>query len=147
MAETKTENKGYCIICRKENKTLSDEHVIPDSIGGYYHIYTVCKECNSKLGDNVDIKLLNHTLIELHRFSRRMKGKKGNIPNPFNVKSVTDTGQRVRVEDKNGILTPYLLPDIKSNAEGTHIQITLDKRDEKEIEKIISKKLKKQGVF
>lgn len=75
MAKTEIENMGYCIICRRNNVSLSDEHVIPDSIGGYYHIHTVCKECNSKLGDNVDVKLLNHTLIKLHRFSKRMRGK------------------------------------------------------------------------
>ena len=146
MAKTEIENMGYCIICRRNNVSLSDEHVIPDSIGGYYHIHTVCKECNSKLGDNVDVKLLNHTLIKLHRFSKRMRGKTGYIPNPFDVKSTTDTGQAVRVEDKNGVLTPFLLPDIKSNADGSHIQITLDRRAEEDIEKIIAKKLKKQGI-
>lgn len=146
MAETKMENTGYCIICRKDNLPLSDEHVIPDSIGGYYHIYTVCKGCNSKLGDNVDIKLLNHTLIQLHRFSKRMKGKTGHIPNPFDVKSTTDAGQSVRVEDKDGVLTPYLLPDIRESVDGTNIQISLDKRDENKIEDIISKKLRKKGI-
>ena len=46
--------KGYCIICHQDNQELSDEHVIPEAIGGYYHIYNVCKDCNSKLGDHVD---------------------------------------------------------------------------------------------
>ena len=31
--------KGYCIICHQDNQELSDEHVIPEAIGGYYHIY------------------------------------------------------------------------------------------------------------
>lgn len=50
--------KGYCIICHQDNQELSDEHVIPEAIGGYYHIYNVCKDCNSKLGDHVDNLLL-----------------------------------------------------------------------------------------
>ena len=29
--------KGYCIICHQDNQELSDEHVIPEAIGGYYH--------------------------------------------------------------------------------------------------------------
>ena len=41
--------KGHCIICHRDEQELSDEHVIPEAIGGYYHIYCVCKECNSKL--------------------------------------------------------------------------------------------------
>ena len=146
MDKIKIGSTGYCIICRKNNTLLSDEHVIPDAIGGHYHIYNVCKKCNSILGDNIDIKLLNHILIKLHRFANRMKGKTGSVPNPFDVKSATDIGQKVRVEDNNGVLTPFLLPDVKSNSDGTHIQITLDKRDEKDIEQIIAKKLKKHGL-
>lgn len=30
---------GHCIICHRDGVDLSDEHVIPDAIGGYYHIY------------------------------------------------------------------------------------------------------------
>lgn len=30
--------KGFCIICRKDEQEISDEHVIPEAIGGYYHI-------------------------------------------------------------------------------------------------------------
>lgn len=32
--------KGFCIICRKDEQEMSDEHVIPEAIGGYYHIYS-----------------------------------------------------------------------------------------------------------
>ena len=57
--------KGYCIICHQDNQELSDEHVIPEAIGGYYHIYNVCKDCNSKLGDHVDKLLLTIGLSRL----------------------------------------------------------------------------------
>lgn len=57
-----------CIICREKKDNLSDEHVIPDSIQGYYHIYNVCYDCNLKMGKFVDPKITNHKFIELQRF-------------------------------------------------------------------------------
>jgi len=57
-----------CIICRKETNDFSDEHVIPDSLGGYYHIYSVCKTCNSDLGSNVDSDLVNHKFSDFQRY-------------------------------------------------------------------------------
>ena len=72
--------KGYCIICHQDNQELSDEHVIPEAIGGYYHIYNVCKDCNSKLGDHVDKLLLNHWFIKAARDEKGFKGYKGYIP-------------------------------------------------------------------
>lgn len=65
-----------CIICRKNRVEFSDEHVIPDSINGYYHIYTVCKTCNSKLGQYIDEPLTNHKFMEFQRNIRRIPGKK-----------------------------------------------------------------------
>ena len=66
-----------CIICRKEkeNKEFSDEHVIPDSLGGVYHIYNVCKECNSRLGDKIDIHLVNNIFSIIKREQLGIKGK------------------------------------------------------------------------
>jgi len=74
-----------CIICRteKDEKEFSDEHVIPDALGGYYHIYTVCKNCNSILGRKVDSKLTNHIFSKYQRSALNLKGKSGKIPNPF----------------------------------------------------------------
>ena len=55
-----TSKIGHCIICHRDNVEMSDEHVTPEAIGGYYHLYKVCKDCNSKLGDQVDAQLLKH---------------------------------------------------------------------------------------
>lgn len=35
--------KTHCIICHSDNVEASDEHVIPEALGGVYHIYNVCK--------------------------------------------------------------------------------------------------------
>ena len=43
---------------------LNDEHVIPDSLGGYYHIYNVCVVCNGNTGSLVDTHLTNHKFAE-----------------------------------------------------------------------------------
>lgn len=66
---------GHCIICHRDGVDLSDEHVIPDAIGGYYHIYNVCKKCNSNLGDHVDIHLLKQWMIIGARNNKRLVGK------------------------------------------------------------------------
>ena len=84
--------KGYCIICRNDNQDLSDEHVIPEAIGGYYHIYCVCKDCNSKLGKNVDKLLMDHWFIKAARYEKGLKGYSGKIPNPLIGEGILSTG-------------------------------------------------------
>lgn len=64
-----------CIICRLEKDNMSDEHVIPDSLGGYYHVHTVCRDCNSLLGTKVDTHLINNKFGELYRSRYNLKGK------------------------------------------------------------------------
>ena len=140
-------NKGHCIICHRDNVELSDEHVIPDSMGGYIHCYNVCKECNSRLGDHVDACLLNHYLIMGLRHVHKLKGKKGAIPNPLLGDAVLKTGEKVRVEEANGVLTPHILPSAPVISDDNRsFNIVLDKRDEKLIPSIVKKMYKKMGL-
>ncbi|SMD41420.1 HNH endonuclease [Bacillus sp. JKS001846] len=138
-----------CIICRKNRVEFSDEHVIPDSINGYYHIYTVCKPCNSKLGQNIDEPLTNHKFMEFQRYIMRIPGKKGIMPHPFDginyFKGDEDTKVKLQ-QDKMGKITPYILPDIPRNSLDNSFSITLDKKDEKNMDKIINKILQRNGI-
>lgn len=139
--------KGHCIICHQDDVELSDEHVIPDAIGGYIHCYRVCTECNSHLGDHVDAHLLNHYLIKGARYVHKLKGKKGAIPNPLTGDGVLNTGEKVRVEDVNGVSTPRILPQSPEIAEDKKSgKITVDVKDEKLIPAMQQKMLKKMGV-
>jgi hypothetical protein len=138
-----------CIICRKQKTDFSDEHVIPDSIGGYYHIYNVCVTCNSKLGNAVDSKLINHKFIEFQRHLLKLKGKKGNIPNPFSGihQMDGDFQQKVRLEYNNGVFEPYLIPNINDeNILDSGFSIIIDKRDENKIKQITEKILSRHGI-
>jgi len=138
---------GHCIICHRDNVVLSDEHIIPDSIGGYIHCYNVCKDCNSALGDHVDKHLINHFFIQGARHNHRLKGKKDAIPNPLLGDAVLETGEKVRVEEKNGIIIPRLLPSAPVIAEDNRsFHFALDKRDEKLIPSIVQRMYKKMGL-
>lgn len=147
--ELKLERKtvGHCIICHQDNVTLSDEHIIPDSMGGYIHCYNVCKDCNSKLGDHVDKHLLNHFFIQGARHNHRLKGKKDTIPNPLLGDAVLQTGEKVRVEEDNGVITPRILPSAPVISDDNRsFHIVLDKRDENLIPSISHKMFKKMGL-
>lgn len=128
---------------------FSDEHVIPDSINGYYHIYTVCKTCNSKLGQYIDEPLTNHKFMEFQRNIRRIPGKKGKVPNPLDgvhyFKDEEDIKVRLQ-EDKMGQITPYILPNIPRDSLNNSFSIMVDKKDEKNIDKIINKILQRSGI-
>ena len=63
-----------CIICWQPQCEFSDEHVIPEALGGYYHIRNVCKKCNSHLGSHVDAKTgksSHFSICPVHRESFR----------------------------------------------------------------------------
>jgi hypothetical protein len=143
-----------CIICRKNksNDEFNDEHVIQDSIGGYYHINSVCKKCNSNLGTDIDSTLTNHKFSEFQRFLLNIKGKKGTLPNPLKGihTSKDDPAQRIQLKaNKDGILTPYILPnipEIQSTAVGENFTIILDKKDENQLDKILDKIAKRNGI-
>lgn len=134
------EKKGKCIICREENVEMSDEHVFPEAIKGHYHVYNVCKVCNSKMGEHIDPLLTNHSLIEGYRFSHKMKGKKGELPNPFRGIGKMEDGRKCRLDLKDGHLVPYILPEFSEvNTETGNISFSIDASQEKEIDKIVEK--------
>lgn len=140
-----------CIICRKEKDEFSDEHVIPDSLKGYYHIYSVCKTCNSALGANVDSKLVNHSFIESLRYLLAIKGKSGSIPNPFAGTHTlkNDPEQKVTASfNEQGQLKLKFLPKISFpniNGKGS-FSISLDVEDFHLKDQIIGKILKRRGI-
>ena len=136
---------GHCIICHEDNVEVSDEHVIPKSIGGYYHIYSVCKVCNSKFGELVDNHLTNHFIMQSQRHVNKLIGNSGKIPNPLIGDGVMENGTKVRLEEnETGQIVPYMLPEIKTvDPDGKSFKIIVDKKDEKLINKI-TKKIKKR---
>lgn len=142
-----------CIICRKDTqeKDFSDEHVIPDSIGGVYHIYNVCKICNSYLGRNIDSKLVNHYFTSFMRFKENIKGKSGKIPNPFDGTHKLKNDDETKVKmilDKDGVPIPYLLPKVikKSSEDKIEIQLHLDSMDRHKQDEMLKKILKREGI-
>jgi hypothetical protein len=97
-----------CIFCLQE-RLPSDEHVIPESIGGRIRIKEVCRDCNSELSRLVDNPFANCSLIQLARFSHSLGGKRDIVPFPFGKVGTIETGQRVGL-DKN--FTPHVKRDL-----------------------------------
>lgn len=141
-----------CIICREDKDDMSVEHVIPESLGGHYHIFNVCTTCNSKMGDKVDSPLVNHKLTELYRFTQEIEGKKGNIPNPFSGTFIEEgnSGVKARVDtNKEGRLEVLYHPTIKLTEDAgvvQSIEISVDSKDEVKIDGILRKILKRKGI-
>lgn len=138
-----------CIICREERSSFSDEHVIPKALGGFYHVHNVCKFCNSRLGAEVDSKLVNHKFAEFQRMIDGLKGRSGQLPNPFSGRYIQqgDKNRSVKIRlNEKGQFVPYIIPDIchVTEEDGTRkISVEIDASDDlDEILKKISKRLK-----
>ena len=111
------ENKCKCIICGLY-KERSLEHIIPKALGNEsLKTYDVCKDCNSKLGDNVDSYLNNNFFIQIIRQALGIVGQSGKIPNPFKD-GVDESGQRMRVDQDH---KPHVVPHSKTEDNKLHI--------------------------
>jgi hypothetical protein len=75
---------GKCFAC-KETRLLTEEHIIPQSIGGRLTAFLYCEDCNSNFGRTLDAGMseaFGHiaTMLSI----KRERGK----PKPFEVQQV-----------------------------------------------------------
>lgn len=140
-----------CIICRQNEILFSDEHVIPDALGGYYHIKSICKKCNSHLGSKIDTKLVDNKFIQLLRLQHKTLGKSKKLPNPYSGNVTLSDNLRFQNRiDEDGHVYQYVLPTpplIKNlNDDKVEINFTLDEIDSPLSTQIIEKILKKNNL-
>ncbi|MFP1825758.1 HNH endonuclease [Lonsdalea quercina] len=149
-----------CIICLKEKESFSKEHVIPEVLGGVYIINSVCKACNSKLGNEVDIKIINEFASINFRNEHELKGKSGKLPSVFpgTFKNLLNENEKYRfTHGENGSITPTLIRgDVhieKDNTEENkfHVKMYFDEsmskeEVEKQAKKIIDKEMKRNNM-
>jgi HNH endonuclease len=100
-----------CIFCFPNplNTVLSREHVIPEAIGGSLVIDSVCKDCNDRLGSEVDTHLVDNFLIKMIRLGLRLEARDGRIPTPLINGRLVGTDEigsfRVPAGAEKGIVT------------------------------------------
>lgn len=131
-----------CIFCLN-NAEPSEEHVIPDSVGGRLTICEVCKECNSSLSKNIDGPFSNFWYIRLVRYALQIGGKRGKIPFPFDGVGSEKGGAKVVVSRD---LHPYILSDVTSTPDeqgNTNLRVTLDARDQNRASDVLQNRLRK----
>lgn len=134
-----------CIFCLQE-KLPSDEHVIPDSIGGTIHIKEVCHECNSDLSRLVDNPFANSYLIKLARFTHSLGGKRDIVPFPFGGIGTIDTGQNISLDRE---FIPHLRRDLnisKLPGGGLNVQFNADASDKIDFSVMLGKPLRKAVI-
>lgn len=138
-----------CIFCMedKNEKEFSDEHVFPYAIGGSLVIRTVCKECNSHLGDEVDCKMTENFIIKIVRLHYKIRNRDGNICHPFDNLVEENTERKVKycIDNKTGEpKAPYFISSGPSVIDDK-IWLELDYRDRDKAKGIIEKFCKRNG--
>lgn len=144
------DQKGRCIICHADDVELSDEHVFPDAIGGCYLIYTVCKKCNSFLGEAVDNPLTDHIIIKLFRENYKLAGKTGKIPSflldsEIQNKDNPEEKMKFYIDENNELKLKYL-PNTKEVIDengNTKFEVKVDYSDKDKLAKIQEKKIER----
>lgn len=129
-----------CIICQK-TKPLTDEHIIPEFLGGGLSVTNVCKKCNSDMGGGFEGRLSNNFIYKSFRYNHKINGK-SEAPFPLEG-SYTDikSGTRLRV-NRDQTLKSHPHCEIHEDDEGRiKVEFKVDVDDEGEIEKIIIRKL------
>jgi hypothetical protein len=71
-----------CILCI-EKRLLTEEHIIPNQLGGILWSRILCKDCNDYLGHSVEAKIKMDPTIRFAMNPSRM------TPPRFSIRSLT----------------------------------------------------------
>jgi len=131
----------FCIICKKPEE-LTDEHIIPEFLGGNLKIKRVCKPCNEKMGDTFEGRLANNVVFTLPNFINNISGKSV-VPNPLAGSKTTSTNEKVFVEFSENKFKVKNHPEVSIfKKDGKDVfSMNIDPSDLDKAEKIIEKKI------
>jgi hypothetical protein len=137
---------NLCIICLgdkpvTDDNPMTDEHIIPEFIGGGLIQKNVCKDCNSKMGGNFEGTVENSPFYTIPAFAHDIRGKKKAVSNPFSGVYEYANG-KFRIE-KNGDITAIPNIEITSIESGLNISLNVDAGDLNSAKERIKKQLKR----
>lgn len=127
-----------CIFCNSSIK-FSEEHIIPESIGGNVIINNVCIDCNSKFGSQVDIKLTKNKNIY---DSYTELSKVHNLNLEFSFRDAyfeMSNGQKIKAAKRSSKKKTLITKTTENN-------FVLDKDDDKFIIQYLRKKGKRKNL-
>ena len=131
--------KDICFCCCKSKK-LSEEHIIPQALGGKLVARIYCQSCNSEFGKGIDAELINSigflgTALNI----KRVRGKS----QPYDV-ALTKDGTKLTF---NGKEFKRKKPIVKIEKNGGKIKyVDVRARSESEVKKIFSNIKKKYDL-
>ena len=127
-----------CIICReiKNENLFSEEHIIPDSLGGTIKISEVCKKCNEEMGKKLDYHLTDFISNRIYRKKYKISGKKGKIPEIIKNHTYDSKGRKVEIKTDESNNFQLKLSPLKEFQDDNRLQMLFQDGDNK-IEKII----------
>lgn len=130
--------KKECIICReiKNENLFSEEHIIPDSLGGTIKISEVCKKCNEEMGKKLDYHLTDFISNRIYRKKYKISGKKGKIPEIIKNHTYDSKGRKVEIKTDENNNFKLIQSPLKEFQDDNRLQMLFQDGDNK-IEKII----------
>lgn len=102
-----------CIICREIKSDFNEEHVFPKTIGGGFKIYSVCSECNKRMGDLIDTPFVNLKQILLFRHNYGLQRGQRKIKNPLSGKHITNEGETVIIRNNGNGFYYDIVPQMQ----------------------------------
>lgn len=115
----------YCTyhnIYHKATDILTDEHIIPTSLGGSDElVIPACKHANDQMGSIVDAALIDNPMMAIERLSLNLKGHSGQEPS-VRFKGTLNLGGNVRkgfLTIGNNVESARIFPEIHRSEEGT----------------------------
>jgi len=122
-----------CYVCDIEinNENETNEHIIPNAIGGRLKSKElICKECNSKFGNEIDAALASQLKVLSNIFMiKRHRG----TPLPIILK---DSNEKEYVLQPNGQME-FPKPNVEKTSQGDKVIFSITARDEKELKNIL----------
>ena len=127
-----------CIICREiKNKNLfSEEHIIPDSLGGTIKILEVCKKCNEEMGKKLDYHLTDFISNRIYRKKYKISGKTGKIPEIIKNHTYDSKGRKIEIKTDENNNFKVIQSPLKEFQDDNRLQMLFQDGDNK-MEKII----------
>ncbi|MCH7575816.1 MAG: HNH endonuclease [Candidatus Marinimicrobia bacterium] len=114
-AQPTEQHTKACIFCfRTDLETeFSEEHIIPQSIGGRLVLDQVCKECNDQLGHQVDVDILKiPEILKALEFLNIPYNREGILRSYYDVQGKSPEGPRnIRATASGFEPLPQQMPD------------------------------------